>query len=575
MTLTVEARDQQPAAAIAPVDGSRPPKILGLYFSRPGLLVGSLFLAASMFPSLLPRPAWAQGVIIGITVAIGYGIGATLQALWRFLEIPAPRGTAKRVIVGILVGLVALAVFRETWRYIGWQNEQRALFGMPPIGPGSWPTMALVAALVFALLLVIGRSLRHLSARLIRLLGRVLPPRVSLVLGVTATVVILGLIYSNVLVGAFFSAANSMYAPRNDTNKEGVTAAPSSELRSGGPGSEVSWDSLGREGRSFVSTGPTVQDLAAASPGKPAVEPIRVYAGLESAPTPQGRADIVLAELQRTGAFDREILVIATTTGSGFVQPEGIDPLEYLWHGDTAVAAIQYSYLPSWLSLLADQAKAQQAAQVTFDTIHQYWQSLPAQSRPQLYLYGLSLGSFGAQSVLGSVDLLNEPIDGALLVGPPFVNPLHNRLTAAREPGSPEWRPLYKQGRTVRFTVQEPTLLSLPGQQDPWGPTRLAYLQYGSDPVVFFSPSIFTSKPEWLEGTRAPDVAPQLTWFPLVTGWQTLFDLANAGGVPWGFGHMYAASNNLTSWAAVTRAPGWDSDDLVELGAQLDRKMPS
>lgn len=553
---------------------ARPPRVFERRFSRPGLIVGGLFLAASMFPSLLPRPTWAQGVIIGITVALGYAIGAILEALWRYLQIPSPHGRVRNALVAVAVALVAFAVIRETWRFVGWQNEQRATFGMPPIGPGAWPTMAVVAVLVFVLLLVIARALRHLTARVIRVMQRRLPARLSAVLGITSIVVILALIYSNVLVTGFFAAANAMYAPRNDTNKDGVAGPPVSALRSGGPESDVTWESLGREGRSFVATGPTLEELQAASPGQPVQEPIRVYAGLESAPTPQERADLVLEELKRTQAFDREILVITTTTGSGFVQPEGIDPLEYLWRGDTAVAAIQYSYLPSWLSLLADQAKAQEAARVTFNTIYDYWQTLPAASRPKVYLYGLSLGSFGAQSVLGSVQLLNEPIDGALLVGPPFVNPLHNRLSEERDAGTPDWRPVYQQGRTVRFTVQDPTLLDLPGQRDPWGPTRLAYLQYGSDPVVFFSPMLFVSKPAWLEGQRAPDVSPRVSWFPLVTGWQTLFDLANAGGVPWGFGHKYKASNNLTSWAAVTQPDGWTPEQLDALGADLDAQMP-
>jgi uncharacterized membrane protein len=541
---------------------SRRPRLLELRFSPTGLVVGGLFLAAAMFPSLVPRPPWAQGVIIGITVAFGYGIGAAAESLWRYLQVPAIRGRARTVVLVVLVGLVAWAVVRETWRYVGWQNDQRALIGMPPIGPGDWPVMALIAVVVFALLLVVGRGLRHLTARLIRLLGRKLPSRLSIVLGVAGTIALIWLLISGLLVDGFFATANAMFAPRNDINKTGVTGPPNSELRSGGPGSTVSWDSLGREGRAFVTMGPTAEQLAAASPGVPVKE---------SASTPQGRADIILAELKRTDAFDRKVLVLATTTGSGFVQPEGIDPLEYLWHGDTAVAAIQYSYLPSWLSLLADQENAKMASQVTFNTVYQYWETLPADARPQLYVYGLSLGSFGAQSVLGSVELLNKPIDGALLVGPPFVNPLHTELTQDRDPGTPYWRPVYQHGGTVRFTVQEPTLLDLPGQTATWGPTRLAYLQHGSDAVVFFSPRIFFSEPAWLQGERAPDVSPQVSWFPLVTGWQTLFDLANAGAVPWGYGHLYAASENLTSWAAVSRPPGWTQDELTALGEQLNQ----
>lgn len=546
------------------------PRIFALRFNGVGLLTAAFFVAVSMTPSLLPRAALMQGLIIGINAAIGYGLGTSAAAIWRYLQIPVLRGRVRQIVGGVIFAVIVVIFVAATWRYIGWQNEQRAAFGMPAVGVGQWPTMAIVAIVVFALLLVIGRSIRHLTAWVIRLLQRLLPRRLAIVLGVVAVLGAFWLIYSGVLVNAFFSTANSIFEPKNNTNKPGVTIAPRSELRSGGPGSLVSWSSLGREGRSFVATGPTVADLKAASPGSRALEPIRVYAGTKSAPTVQGRADLVLAELKRTHAFDRKVLVVATTTGSGFIEPEGIDPIEYLWHGNTAVAAIQYSYLPSWLSLLADQAKAQQASQATFDTIYSYWRTLPSWHRPRLYLYGLSLGSFGAQSVLGSFELVNQPINGALLVGPPFVNPLHKRLTEQRDAGTPAWRPIYRGGDTVRFTVQQPTLLTLPGQSDQWGPMRVAYLQYGSDPVVFFSPNGFFSKPAWLDGQRAPDVSPRLTWFPIVTGWQTLFDLANAGGVPYGFGHRYAASDNLTSWYALTSPPGWTPEEIAALGKHLN-----
>src|SRR6266536_1548426 len=47
---------------------------------------------------------------------------------------------------------------------------------------------------------------------------------------------------------------------------------------------------------------------AAAGHPQPAVEPIRVYTGLESASSPQEQAALVVAELERTGAFSRRVL---------------------------------------------------------------------------------------------------------------------------------------------------------------------------------------------------------------------------------------------------------------------------
>ena len=138
--------------------------------------------------------------------------------------------------------------------------------------------------------------------------------------------------------------------------------------------------------------------------------------------------------------------MLATTTGTGFLDPRGVDPIEYMFNGDTAIAGVQYSYLPSWLSLLADKQAVRETSRVVFDTVHSYWASLPEGSRPKLYLYGLSLGSYGVGSVLNSVSIVNEPIDGALMSGPPFVNELHKEIVANREPGTPPWQPIYRDG---------------------------------------------------------------------------------------------------------------------------------
>ena len=123
-----------------------------------------------------------------------------------------------------------------------------------------------------------------------------------------------------------------------------------------------------------------------------------MYVGLDSEPTLRGRADLLLQELQRTGAFDREVLVVATTTGTGFWIP----PLSMPWNTCTTATPrfrVQYSFLPSWISLLADQDAVKLTSRTVFDTVHDYWSTLPADDRPALYLYGLSLGSFGVECV--------------------------------------------------------------------------------------------------------------------------------------------------------------------------------
>jgi uncharacterized membrane protein len=529
--------------------------------SGPGSVVALLFFALSLLPSMLPRTYLFQGIVSGISMMIGYALGTTGQWAWRFLRLPQPRGRARTIVMGTCIAVVAWFVASGTWRHVGWQNEVRQIYGVQPITPIVLGPVLAIAIVVALLLLVIARTLRKLFDVTWHVLHRRLPRRLSLLLGGVIVLVLVNLLYNGVLVNAFFAVSNQVFSASDTTTKEGQQQ-PTSDLRSGGPGSAASWESLGRQGRSFVATGPTIEDLNAFAGGG-AIEPIRVYAGLKSAETLQARADLVLDELIRTGAFDREVLVVGTTTGTGFLDAAGVDPVEYLHNGDTAIVGVQYSYLPSWISLLADQQEVQRTARVVFDTIHAHWSDLPQGTRPELYLYGLSLGSYGAESVLTSIGIVNEPIDGALLVGPPFVNELWNRLVANRRAGTPPWLPVYQDGVTVRFTGERDVLRAPEG---PWGPTRITYLQHASDPVVFFSPDLAFEQPDWLQpGQRGPGIAQDFVWVPLVTFWQMAFDLAAAGDVPIGWGHRYSPEANGSSWAAVTRPVGWTDEDTQRL----------
>jgi uncharacterized membrane protein len=497
---------------------------------------------------------------------IGYGIGAGIQSLWGFLEIPLPRPPWRRRIKAVLLVLIGLAVASSFWQYVGWQNEVRRIFDKPPISPTTWPVIAVVTVLVAALILVVSRSLRKLAAWGTRFLGRRLPPRLSQVISVAVVLIVVWSLVTGVLVNGFFTGANAMFSARDTATTEG-TVPTSSTLRSGGAESLVSWDSLGRKGRDFVASGPTVEQINQFSGGE-AVEPIRVYVGLDTEPTLQGRADLLLEELKRTGAFDRELLVVATTTGTGFLDPAAVDPLEYMYNGDTAIAGVQYSFLPSWISLLADQQAVKETSRVVFDTVHDYWSTLPEDSRPKLYLYGLSLGSYGVESILNSINLVNEPIDGAFMSGPPFVNPLHDEIEADRDPESPAWLPTFEQGRTVQFTSSGSQINDVAVTN--WGPTRLVYLQHSSDPVVFFNQDLAVEEPQWLlPGQRGPDIPAEMTWVPLVTMWQVALDLPAAGSVPVGHGHMYSPQSNAESWAAMTQLDGWTPADTQRLVAQM------
>ena len=163
--------------------------------------------------------------------------------------------------------------------------------------------------------------------------------------------------------------------------------------------------------------GPRPTKLISHVTGRPAVEPIRVYVGVDSAPTPQDRAAMAVKELERTGAFDRPVLIVAGATGTGWLEPQSVDSIEYMWGGDTAIATIQYSFLPSWISFLVDKDRASDAGQALFEAVYAKWSTLPPDKRPKLITYGLSLGSFAAQAPFGSAQDIAARTDGALFEG--------------------------------------------------------------------------------------------------------------------------------------------------------------
>ncbi len=279
--------------------------------------------------------------------------------------------------------------------------------------------------------------------------------------------------------------------------------------------------------------------------------------------TPRERADLALEELKRVGAFERSLLIVATPTGTGWLDPGAVDTIEYLHRGDTAIVATQYSYLPSWITILVDPRRSIESADALFDVVYAHWKTLPKQSRPKLYLQGLSLGSLGSEVSADLYNIFEDPIQGALWSGPPFPSRQWNQIVSHRQISSPMWLPKYRDERLVRFTAQENAL----EPDRPWGPIRNVYIQYASDPMVFFSPSLMYQSPQWLADGRGPDVSPYLRWFPLVTFLQVAFDLPLATSVPIGHGHNYAPSHYIDGWLAVTQPDGWSEPEIERLKA--------
>ena len=166
--------------------------------------------------------------------------------------------------------------------FVRWQNNLRDLMGVERIGYDVIPEIIGVAVVVFLLLMFIGKlwggdplGRAHL--------GKLIPARIATVAGAGRRGV-------DRRAGQRRPRRQHHESPEqqlrgSQQRDKADVSPPTSPLRSGGPGSTVSWDSLGREGRSNVADGPTVADLTAFN-GTPAKEPIPHFrrAGLGGRP---------------------------------------------------------------------------------------------------------------------------------------------------------------------------------------------------------------------------------------------------------------------------------------------------
>jgi uncharacterized membrane protein len=530
-----------------------------LYVTLPGCWGAIIFAALSFTPSLLPRGGLIQGIICGITAAIGYGLAVWAASIWRAFADREPRRPRRWAWLTFIISAVVLfAAAFAAGQY--WQYEIRKLMGVTEYNIPLAVASPIIAVLVFCVFLAIGRGLRGLYRWVAKLLNRWIGQRAARGVGWVLVVGLTYLVVSGVLLQGFVNLMNAAYGTRDTKTAEGIHQ-PTTSLRSGGPGSLVPWNTLGWQGRNFIGKGPSVSDIEKFT-GHPAMEPIRIYAGLASAKGAEAQAALAVKDLERAGGFQRKYLAVVTTTGSGWVDPALVDSYEYLTGGDCATVAIQYSYLPSWISYLVDQAKALAAGRALFDAVYGVWAKMPAGDRPKLYVAGESLGSFGGEAAFtGENDLANRT-NGALFAGPPNFNTLFREFSDNRDPGSPEVEPVYQDGRIVRFTNDASTGIPPAGQ--PWNGTRVLYLMHPSDPIVWWSPHLIFSQPDWIGEPPGKDVLRSMFWMPFITFWQVTADLPFATGVPGGHGHTYSGEY-VDGWNAVLRPPGITSQDLAEL----------
>ncbi|MBX7432313.1 alpha/beta hydrolase [Mycobacterium sp. Y57] len=548
-------------------------RLLRLDFT--GVAFGALFFCLSLTPSLLPRDWLFAGLVGGLNAAIGYGIGVFVERMLRRFVLsgrswrpPAHMSSLlKVIIVAAAAGACVLMVIPAA----AWQRQVSDLMGMTGPSTVGYLRTLIIAAVVGAVCIAASRALIDLIKTMARYFIRRwrLSDELALLFGTAIVVVLVLTLVNGVLWRGFLAGANRISQPQNATTRIGVVQ-PQLPERSGSPESFAAWDTLGYEGRNFVGTGPDAEELTRIN-GRPAKEPIRVYAGLQTADTEEARMAVLLSELERTGAFDREVLVVVPTTGTGWVNPIAARSLEMMYNGDTAIVGSQYSYLPSWIAFLGDRETAMDSGREMIDAIHRRWAQRPPDKRPRLLLYGESLGSLAGQTAFTWLpDIAAMGFSSVLWVGPPNASPLWHGLTMRRDPGTPEVEPRYDDGRTVRFSQAIDATEIADDTAPPWHGTRVLFLQHSSDPIVWWSTDLMFTRPDWLAEPPGHGRTASMRWYPIITFWQVAADLSNALSVPRGHGHNYG-DLLLDGWVGVAAPDGWTAADTERIRLALKR----
>jgi uncharacterized membrane protein len=527
--------------------------------SAVGLVGAAGGYAAALTPSLLPHALTFLLLLTALGTLAGYAIGAT--ASWAANKIPwVRRHHPRHWIQFVIVAVIWLPALVFTPVSVGWQAEQQSALDMPSTLPGT-VTVVAVTAVVAALLLIAGRSIRLATNKIAALLTRrgplhgwvsrrqpshvhrsVLAVRVA----VAGVLIVAGFVAIQVGLALLISSYDAENAGASGQSPARVGA------NSGSPDSLAPWSTLGREGRFYVSNAMTPAAIEAVTE-EPAEVPVRVYVGMQQGQTPAERSDLAVAELDRVGAWDREYLAIMAATGTGWIDPDAINSMEIVTGGDVTSVAVQYSAVPSWIGFVVDPETTQVQNDSTVNAILAAWRAKPEGERPTLILFGESLGAFGSQAAWpeGSTpEEVTAEIKHIVWIGPPSQSRLWKQWQADRTAG-PMWQPVIGDAAIARTYISDVELeQAIPSE----GPV-ITFSAHPNDPVVYWSPDLLLQKPDWLDQPLGPGVDTHMRWFPVITYLQVGMDLIS-GGAPPEVGHNYAADAGPAIALTVNPA-GW------------------
>lgn len=498
--------------------GTRPGVRASLAVAGVGIATGAA-VSAALGPraatSLTAAAGATAGRFLSFAALAGGGAAVWDEVLHRRLRLAPGLDTTlvPSVVTGALVvGVSVLNRSRRAARYGVVAPERRAVQAATPRsaliagGVGTAAGVGLIAAT--AAEQALAQGLEKVIARVIGrdagALGTVAAHGAILVTLTTGAVVALGI-------------ATDRIQRRDDIIEPAYPEPPTSPHVSAGPASDMPFDSLGKEGRRFVLMALDAEAITAVM-GEPAMHPVRVVGGFESAPTPAERADRVLADMAAVGAFDRRLIVVGVPTGVGYFNYSLAEAIEYLARGDCAIVVPQYALVPSALAL-TETDEAEDLTRRVLEGIRARVSDLPPDRRPRVVLAGESLGANVALDALWTGD---EPlphaldrigVDAGLYLGVPFRTRVWEAWRADREAVDPDGRLLL---------VSEPELA-------PDTPDAHLMVVHHDDPVNKYAFSMVVQPPWWLgpPATRPPLVPREVKFRPITSFVLATIDLLN------------------------------------------------
>lgn len=309
---------------------------------------------------------------------------------------------------------------------------------------------------------------------------------------------------------------------------------------SGSAKSLVNWQTLSLQGRRHIGEVVTKEKINKAMGTQNALQPIRIYIGFESALTEKERVELAIAELHRTGAFDRAHLVIVSPTGTGYVNYVFSETVEYMSLGNCASITIQYSLRPSPLSL--DQVpEGRDHFRMLINRVHQELKNRPKNKRPKLSLFGESLGAWTSQDAFvntGTYMLDALDIAASFWIGTPAgskwaAQVLHEDRYDTDKSLIGEFNDF---GQFKSLSTKEKNAL------------RYVMVTHDDDPIPKFGGTLLLKEPTWLKKEnrmKTPTVPNDMQWNSPRTFIHMLVDMKNAlKPIPGQFvsvGHDYRA----------------------------------